>query len=126
MITHTISMLELSWTIIGLIGLCFMIALFHRTYVDYQIAVEYNGQHRIRQYAAKTSLLIFIGGCITQLSYVVVGIVAMTQPSVHHRVSVANYITGSSFILSSAISVVFAAVIYRRRVKIVQMLEKDR
>lgn len=124
MITHTISLLELLWTIIALVGLGFITALFVRTCGDYIIAKHYNGSKQLRLYAAMTSVLIFTGGLLTQISYVAVGIVAMTQPSTHEHTTTANYITASIFIIASFISVIFAILIYRRRVKIIEILEQ--
>lgn len=123
MITHTIGPLELAWTVIALIGFGFQVALFNRTVGDYIIAEHFDGTKQLRQYAALTSVIIFFGGLLQQAAYVAIGIVAMTQPPVHQHLTAANYITGSVFIFSSIISVIFAAVIYRRRIKIVEMLE---
>lgn len=125
MITHTISILELSWTLIALVGLGFQIALFHRVMDDYIIADHYDGKRLFRRYAAKTSVFIFLGGLLQQVAFVIVGMVAMTQPAIHQRITTANYISGFTFIFSSLLSVGFAAIIYHRRMKIVTMLELE-
>lgn len=125
MITHTIGPFELAWTLIAVVGFGIMLALFHRTMGDYVIAEHYNGSRQLRIYAAKTSVIIFTGGLVQQAAYIIVGIVAMTQPSLHQKLTAANYITGTTFITSSLLSVGFAAVIYYRRVKIIEMLERQ-
>lgn len=125
MITNTISPLELAWTIVALLGLGLQVALCHRTTVDLIIARRYNGRKKFREYAAFTSVLIFVGGLITQISYVTIGIVAMTQRSVHQHLTAANYINAGTIMTGSIIATIFAGIIYIRRVRIVEMLENQ-
>lgn len=123
MITHTISVLELTWTIVSLIGLIFVAAIFRRTVGDYEYVVS-AGVNGFRRYAARTTITIFAGGVITQFAYVAIGVVAMTQNSTKTHITVANWITGIILIAASALSAIFAVVIYRRRSKLVAMIEK--
>lgn len=121
MITHTVSILELAWTMVAFLGLIFVIMILGRAQGDYNLLMQYH-LNGLRKYAAMTSILIFLGGTITQISYMVVGVVAMTQPSLHNKVTVPNYISAGTFLLSSLTATVFAGVIWRRRVRIVEML----
>lgn len=122
MITHTITGLELTWTLIALVGLLFVLGLLHRAVGDLTF-VEEQHVNGPRKYSAITNILIFFGGCITQISYVAVGIVAMTQASPHAHITVANIISSSIFIIASLASTAFAGIIYIRRLKIISMIE---
>lgn len=122
MITHTITIFELIWTVVALCGLGFMLGVLHRAYKDREwiIKEHANGYHELRKSVSVTSILIFLGGCITQLSYVLVGIIAMTQPSPGGRIHVTSIINSIIFVIASITGTVFAGAIYVRRVRVVQ------
>lgn len=123
MITHTITGFELAWTITALIGFVFAARLLRRAVGDYDFVTK-NKFDGLREYSAWTTVFIFLGGNITQLSYVLVGCIAMTQPSLHQKITTANIFTSTIFLTASLISTAFAGIIYHRRVKIVEMLDK--
>lgn len=121
MISHTVSGLELAWTLVALAGFIFIALLLARSLVDYEFVLNarVNG---LRRYSAVTTIFIFLGGTITQLSYIGVGIVAMTQSGNGHHLSVASYIIAIILMASSIISTVFGLMIYYRRIHLIDMI----
>lgn len=86
-----------------------------------------NGDKAMREHVALTSIYIYVGGVVTQLSYLIVGVVLMTQPN-HlngaHQ-SDAQIINSIVFIASSVCGTILAANIYRRRNYVVGKLIKS-
>lgn len=121
MISHTVSALELSWTLVALVGFIFIALLLGRSLVDYEIVLnaKVNG---LRRYSAITTVFIFLGGSITQLSYVGVGLVAMTQPGNGNHLSLPIILISSILMTSSVISTIFGLIIYYRRNHLIDML----
>lgn len=127
-ITNTITVLELVWTIVAACGLVFMILLLHRSYEDREwlMDTKANGDKDLRQYVATTSFLIFIGGFVTQLTYTIVGIIAMTNPNLNNssQPHLKQLFTSALFIISSCLGTIFAGIIYTRRIRITKAVLK--
>lgn len=78
----------------------------------------------IREYAAITTLTLFLALVMVQIMFVVVGLLAMTVPSPNGRVQPLSYIITAAFVIVSA---TFGAVGYvqdRRRQHIVKMIQE--
>lgn len=124
-ITHTISVLEVVWTASALFGLLFTAMLLLRTLGDRRWLYETNanGDRDLRRTVAMTSVLIFAGGVCTQLSYLVVGLLAMTQGNGHpNKTQIAVSVI---FVGSSIIGAIMAGVIYVRRTEVVKQIVQD-
>jgi prolipoprotein diacylglyceryltransferase len=123
-ITHTITVLELVWTIVAVCGLIFNGLLMLRALQDHDwlIHSSVNGDHDLRTYVALTSIFIFSGGFLTQLGYVVVGVIAMNFPSSGVHPHTPQIVTACIFIAGSLIGTTLAAIIYIRRTKVVKIV----
>lgn len=124
-ITHTISVLELLWTASALFGLLFTGMLLLRTLGDRRWLYETNanGDRDLRRTVAMTSILIFAGGVCTQMSYLAVGVLAMTQENGHlNKIGIA---VSSIFLGSSIVGAIMAGVIYTRRTEVVRRIVED-
>lgn len=123
-ITHTITVLELVWTIVATVGLLFNTLLVWRAFGDRNWLIYYkaNGDHDLRTYVALTSILIFAGGVSTQFSYFTIGCVALTQPSPGGHVHVPQIVSSIIFIAASIVGTVLAGLIYSRRMKVIRLV----
>lgn len=127
-ITHTITLLELIWTVNALIGFFFMLRLLWRAIQDREWLIEsksINGDRRLRKYVSVTSILIYLGGAVTQFSYSAIGFVAMTQANLHAQVTAAQILTSAIFIGSSIVGSVLAYHIFKRREYVVKTIMED-
>jgi spore maturation protein SpmA len=79
----------------------------------------------LRKYSAVTSMLIFIAACVTQLSYLSTGVIAMTQKSSHDHPTAASISIAGIVIFSSISSTVFAGLIYYRRIKLIDIIKES-
>lgn len=130
-LTHTVTLLEFIWTVTASIGLFFMSRLMVKSYHDRSWLINShsaNGDRHLRQMTATTSIMIFGTMTITQFSYLIVGVVAMTQPNrSSHHVSNAQIINSAVFIASSVSCVILASVIYiRRNVVVKELVDRAR
>jgi hypothetical protein len=92
--------------------------IFSRSLGDrrWLINAEANGDKALRRNVAFTSILIFGGGAFSQMIYLLVGLIAMTQPG--HNDGHPNYAqitTSSMFLVLSIVSATLSGVIYNRR-----------
>lgn len=127
-LTETITLLEVIWTAIAFIGFLYMIRLFKRAVDDRTWLLEsgVNGDIKTRKEIALTSILIFVGGLVTQISYLTVGCLAMTQKSNGGgHPTAASIAISIIFITASSISTIFATIIYKRRMKVVNHVIHD-
>lgn len=127
-ISHTVSLLEVLWTVSALFGLMFTGALFLRSLGDRRWLYETNanGDRDLRRNVALTSILIFAGGVVTQISYSIVGIIAMTQAGHSNGdPSVAQTVVSCIFLVSSIVGSIMAGVIYSRRTSVVKHIVEE-
>lgn len=119
-----ITWLEIIWIVVASIGLIFQLASVRRTVGDLYI-VKDRGINGIRKFTAETSVLIFVGGALVQMTYLSVGIWALSRPRpLHIHLGIINYVPSIILLLGSVMAMVFGAIIYRRRIKVVDMLKE--
>lgn len=111
-----------AWTAAATLGTCVTFVLLSMAITDYKLLIK-QGINSWRQYVARTSILIFLGGLITQLVYFTAGIVSITQPNPYNRVTTAQIISGSLFIFGALTSITLAIVIFYRRKSILEVIE---
>lgn len=118
-LTHTITILELVWTLSALFGLVFTVKLLVRSVGDYYWLLDSNanGEREVRKNVGITSMIIFGGGVFTQFIYFIIGILAMTQPNLH--LTTVRVISSLFFICGSIVGSILAGVIYKRRTSII-------
>lgn len=117
-VTHTISALEIIWTVIAVIGVLFTSQLVYKSVQDYDwlLTENANGDRELRRYVGLTSIMIYAGGIVTQLGYLAIGIVAMTQSNRGgEQPSKAQVAISIIFIACSGIGSILAGIIYKRR-----------
>jgi hypothetical protein len=114
------------WTFTALCGLAFNCALLFRSINDYKIVLK-GGKNGLRRYAAITSVLVFVATAATQLSFTVIGIVALTQTPVPSDVpaTIQQYITFSVFVTMAVFTAIISGIIFFRRRKLVDMIFED-
>lgn len=124
MITHTISFIELVWTVFCSIGLLFSVKLLRRAVDDLKLLRRAEVNH-FREFSAVTSVWIF--GLLTymQFTFVMVGVIAMTQPSPNNVVSPLSYFIGGVFLQSSFNFDVVAYILNKRKEDLIAMIQKD-
>lgn len=119
-ITGTFTVIELLWIISTGLSTIFMCGLVFRSIDDLRF-LHRAKVNSLREYAAKTSILTYMGGLTTQFLLFLVGILAaFTKNSEQHT----NYVAQSILVLMSMIGTVIAVFIYERRVKIIDMIEE--
>lgn len=125
MITHTISVVELLWTIIALIGLylCGRLLILSLSDVQWLKENELNG---LRQHAAISSVFIYLTMSMTQFSFMLIGIIAMILPSPNNHVQPFTYVITGVFISMSVFKSIMALLINHRRDELRLMLMKER
>jgi len=122
-ITHTISIPELIWTLWCLVGLLYCLRLFWSSIQDWRYLTE-RGLDSIREYAAVNSVLIFATMTTTHLSFVVVGIVAMSiPPSTQHVIAPIYYVMAGIFMFTSSVKTLLAIIITTRKNNLVERIE---
>lgn len=101
-----------------------MCRLFLKSYKDraWLFDTNANGDKQLRRYTATTSTLIYTGGIITQASYFLIGVVAMTQPTHTQHATAAQILTAIILISASTVGSLFAGMIYIRRNFVVKAL----
>lgn len=120
-ITHTVSLVEVIWTLVSLFGLYFNMHVLIRAAGDF-LSVKVRRINSIREYAATTTLQLFITLVIVQLMFVVDGILAMTVPSPNNRVQPLSYVITASFVIVSFVLALLGFMQDRRRHNIVHMI----
>jgi hypothetical protein len=121
LITHTVSVPELLWTLFCLIGLIYSTKLFRRAVGNLSFLKD-GGINYSREYSATTTIWIFGGMMFSQFIYVVIGVAAMLLPSPNEVVHPFTFVVTIAFICSSAIMSVIAYVIEARKEQLIQML----
>lgn len=124
MITHTISIPELLWTVWCAIGLVFLVVLLFKSLTDW-IWVITNRINGIREYAAINSVIVFSSMALTQFVFVLIGIIAMLEPSPNQKVQTLSYVIGSLFSLASASKTIFAIILVIRKKRLLEKIEED-
>jgi hypothetical protein len=122
-LTHTISLIELLWTGCCTIGLFFNCKALARAAGDL-LAVKIRRINSIREYAAITTMSMFIAMVIVQVVFVIDGALAMSIPSPNNHVQPLSYVITSSFILCSFILSLLAYVQDKRRNNIIEMIKQ--
>lgn len=121
MITHTVSVVELLWTTFCLVGLVFNARQLRRAVVDVSDLRRLR-INSIREYAAITTVLMFLTWTITQFMFVLVGAIAMTSVSPNNKVTPTSYVITVAFILISALFALAGYVIDIRRSKLIEKI----
>jgi 4-hydroxybenzoate polyprenyltransferase len=101
-ITHTISITELVWTLFALTGLVFNGSQLVQAVRDY-VFVKKNKINSIREYAATTTFLMFASWTLVQFVFVVIGFLAMLVESPNNVVSPVSYVLTMAFVVVSAL-----------------------
>lgn len=125
--THTISWVELAWTLFTALGCVFAGKLLFRATEDlyYIRGREINGY---REFAAVTTIRLFIFLTLIQFIYTVIGIAAMTQPPPYNpgqHPPTLNVVIGSVFVVTSFFFDIMAYITNVRKRRLVGMLQKE-
>lgn len=119
MVTHTISIVELIWTTFTFVGLIFNTRQLLRAVGDF-VELRRRRINSIREYAATTTVFMFTTWVLVQLMMVMVGTLAMTQPSASPaHISPTSYGITTGFVLISAILGLGGYIMDKRRVSLV-------
>lgn len=124
-LTHTISLVEILWTVISAMGLWFCGRLFLRAMGDVRWLKE-NELNGLRQHAATSSVFIYVTMSATQFGYVLIGVIAMILPSPNNHVQPLTYVITAVFITMSVIKTTMAYIINERREALRHMILKER
>lgn len=103
LITHTISLTELVWTVVCLVALWYFLKLFRRAMTDLRW-VQSEGLNGARRDAARIPIVIFGMLLGVEVGYVILGLVALTLPPLspgQQRPSTFGYVASVVFILST-------------------------
>ena len=120
-ITHTITIIELIWTVCGLLGLWFNGRVFRRAAGDY-IELRRRRINFIREYAAITTMIAFGTWTVGQLMFALVGAVAMAQPNVSSSLTPTQAAITVCFILVAVLFALSAYIVDVRRQVIVRKI----
>jgi len=122
-LTHTISVPELIWTLWCGAGLGYLIKLLVGAIKDWKWIIH-NGANGIREYDAINSVLIFATMNITQLAFVIIGLIAMTQPpAIAGHVSSLTYVNAAVFVFASSVKTILAVIISTRKQNLIERVE---
>lgn len=121
MVTNTISIPELLWTIGTSIGLFFNLRQLTRAVVDFR-EVRRRRINSIREYAASTTLYMFGSWTFIQVVFVLVGIAAMTIPSPQSLVSSVQYAILIGFVGISFFLAISGYIVDNRRAVLINMI----
>ena len=116
--------LKIIWTISASIGVAVTVILLYMAVTDYRLLVKQE-INSWRQYVAKTSTLIFIGGSATQMVFLTTGVIALTKsnPSPYLKISTASWIQLGLGIFIIWLNSVLALLIFYRRRKVIEIIE---
>lgn len=117
LITSTITLLELIWVIINVIGLFFTMWESWEAYKDIQY-LKASGKNGFRKLVAKSALFGDVGRAFVMWLFFALGIDAMTQPNPAAPLTFQYVFYVSVFILSAVILVVKSYEIRRTRYKV--------
>lgn len=125
MITHTISLPELVWTITTAFGTIFCARITNRAIIDL-ISLRIRRINSIREYAAITTLWCFVTWTLVEFSFCMAGVNAMTVPNPDSKIHppAQQYITLGIFEFMSFLLAWAAFTIDRRRIFLVRKLEE--
>lgn len=123
-LTHTISLVEIIWTFICTLGLFFNFRVLMRASGDLQF-VKTQKINSIREYAALTTMSMFVALVVVQLVFVIDGCLAMTLPSPGGKPQPLSYIITASFVLCSCILALLGFIQDTRRRYIITMIEEN-
>lgn len=114
LITHTVSVVEVIWTVICSLGLLYNTKLLYDAVEDH-VNVKKNRINGIRSYAAMTTAIMFGSWTLIQFMFVMVGVISMLLPSPAGNVQPLTYILTVVFIFASAFMTVTAYTTNSRR-----------
>jgi len=120
-ITSTISLPEILWTVICFIGLIYTFKLFIKAVGSLKF-LKLGGINHARSYSAITTIWVFGSMTFSQFIYVLIGVFAMAQPSPGDIVHPLTYAIFTAFICSSAIMAMIAYIIEARKEQLIKML----
>lgn len=121
-ILGAVTWVRITWTLGAALGTGVSFALLFMAITDLKL-LRRKGINSWRQYVAKTSLLVFIGGFSTQIVYLVAGIVSFTQPVPYNHITLGQIISGGLFLFGAFSSIALAIVIFYRRRFIIEIIE---
>jgi hypothetical protein len=78
-LTHTISLVEVIWTLLSAIGCFYITKVFFRAVGDW-VNLKLNRINSIREFSARVVVLTYGLYAFVELGFIVAGIIAMTQP----------------------------------------------
>jgi hypothetical protein len=122
-LTHTISLLELIWTIASLLACIFGLRAFIRAAFDLYY-LHRIGKNHLRRYVAITSVVSFTIWTLVPAFDLYVGAWSMTVPQPPGKIPLPQMVNLSFLIASAVLIAVGAFVIDHRRQRIVEMIEE--
>lgn len=122
-LTHTVSWIELAWTLFTVLGCIFTSRMLYRATEDllYLRVQKVNG---FREFSATTTIWVFTTLTLIQFIYVIIGGVAMTIPTNDH-VSSGSVAVGGILVVTSFFFDIMAYIINARKGRLVEMLKED-
>lgn len=123
MIVAEVSVLKLSWTAAATIGVLVTFSLFFMSVTDYRLlsVKKLNGW---RKYVAGTSIIIFLGGFLSQAIYLAAGVISLTQPNHHSASAAAKHATQALFLTGAVVAIILAMLIFYRRLRILDVIQQ--
>ena len=120
-ITSTISLPEILWTVFCFIGLLYSLRLFIRAVGSLKF-LKLGGFNHTRSYSAITTIWVFASMTFSQFIYVLIGVFALAQPSPGNIIRPTTYAIFIAFVCSSAIMTIIAYIIEARKDQLIKML----
>jgi hypothetical protein len=97
-LTHTISLVEVIWTLVSVIGCFYVTKLFSKALGDW-VTLKLNRINSIREFAARVVVLTYALLTIVEFGFVLAGVFAMASPSpMVGRVSPVSYALTGDFL----------------------------
>lgn len=114
MITHTISIIELLWSVIAIIGTVFAFYVVQIVFGNY-IALQRDPTYipdGPRAFYARGRIRTELVKLFVMLSFVAIGVVAMTQPPAHDSTLTPSTITIATALIMSSLLMSYDSVLY--------------
>lgn len=123
MVTHTVSIPEIVWSFIAFLGVLFNGRITWRALQDL-LSLRARRINHIREYAAITTVVLFLDATIVQVGFLAVGVVQMTTPGTHVNGGIPpqQYVTAGIIVAMELLLAAGAAIVERRRVKLVKKI----
>lgn len=124
-LTHTISLIEVLWTLFTAIGLYYNSKILLRSVGDYQ-AVKLAKQNHMREYSARLTVWTYGTWTFVQFVFVITGAIAMTvpAPTPNGQPATITYVITAAFIMCSFLLAMSSYIVESGREKLIAMIEK--